>query len=148
MRNPFFKRSSLGGGRHHHALLVVLLIIFLALFMFVLRVFIRDYILLRHSGILHSRPPRSILLPQQMGSTSPLVIANVDLVENWMTFDYLNASFGLPPEILRDGLHITDPVYPRLSIRRAAKEANVSRDVYLEEVKNIIREYLAARKMP
>ena len=132
--------------KRSRTLLLTSLLILSAFFLFVCVLFIREYLLLRHSGVLRFHHPRFAPF-QQMGSTSPVVI-NVELIENWMTFDYINMSFQLPPQLLRDELHISDPAYPRLSIRRAAKESGISRDVYLAQVKRIVQNYLLSKNLP
>lgn len=64
----------------------------------------------------------------------------VDEVAGWMTFEYLDRVFALPPEALKDALGITDPRYPRLSIRRWASAAGLDQALALERVKQAIRQ--------
>lgn len=125
-----------------------LLFILVALFVFICFVFIREYLLLQHGGVIRVHQSRNNITQYPVASTSPIKISNVEMIENWMTFEYINASFQLPPDVLLDGLHITDSHYPRMSIRRAARDRGISRDLYLLEVKAVIREYLLSNKAP
>lgn len=146
MNDPILKDSYAKKDEQSRVVLLASLTILGAFFLLVCVLFVRDYMVLRHSGVLRFHHPR--LTPfQQVGSTSP-VVTNVGMIENWMTFDYINMSFELPPQLLRDGLHISDPSYPRLSIRRAAKESGVSRDVYLAQIRTIIQNYLLSKNIP
>lgn len=146
MNDPFPKDSHVKEEKRSRTLLFTSLLVLSAFFLFVCVLFIREYMLLRHSGVLRFHHPRFTPF-QPSGSTSPAV-TNVELIENWMTFDYINMSFQLPPQLLRDELHISDPAYPRLSIRRAAKESGVSRDAYLVQVKTIVQNYLLSKNLP
>jgi len=46
------------------------------------------------------------------------------VIAPWMTFDYINVIFSLPPDYLKTALLITDPTYPNLRIERYAKKTN------------------------
>lgn len=142
------KEHRVGKDRRNKRSLGILLFILVTLFVFICFVFIREYLLLQHEGVLRVHQLRNNITQYPIASTSPLQISNVEMIENWMTFDYINESFQLPPSVLQDGLHIIDPHYPRMSIRRAARERGTSRDIYLLEVKTVIREYLLSNKAP
>jgi hypothetical protein len=60
-------------------------------------------------------------------------------VSAWMTFEYLNRVFKLPPDTLKSALGITDPRYPRLSIHRWAVASGQDEALALERVKQAIR---------
>ena len=66
----------------------------------------------------------------------------VDSISNWMTFEYLDRIFGMPPAYLRDTLDIADVHYPRLSIRRYALDARISDAAAVERVKTAVRGFL------
>src|ERR1035437_6268606 len=44
---------------------------------------------------------------------------------SWMTFDYINVVFGIPPDYLKTNLNITDPGYPNIRIDRYAKHNGI-----------------------
>lgn len=137
-----------GGERRNKKSLIIFLAVLSVLFFLVLFLFVREYAILRHDGILRFHQLKNNALQYQVGSTTPVLISNVEMIENWMTFDYVNASFRLPQDVLRDALLITDPNYPHISIHRAAKERGISRDAYLLLVKAAIREYLLSHRIP
>ena len=62
-------------------------------------------------------------------------------VSDWMTFDYLDQVFKLPPTYLKDTLNIADARYPRLSIRRYAGTAKLNDSVTVLRVQAAIRNY-------
>lgn len=131
-----------GKERRHKRSLVIFLGIFAVLFVFVCALFVREYLLLRHSGLLRPHAP------YQTREASPRLISNIEKIESWMTFDYLSASFGIPTEVLRERLHIMNDHYPRMSIRRAARERGIPPEEYLAQVKKIIQEYLLSKNIP
>ena len=66
-------------------------------------------------------------------------------VQTWMTFDYINHLFSLPPEYLRTSLTVTDSRYPRLTITAYAVSQHIERSVFLVQVQNAIRAYFTAQ---
>lgn len=82
------------------------------------------------SAMRHRRPPGSPRITE---------------VSGWMTFDYLNRVFQMPPEYLSQKLGISDKTYPRLSIDQYAKKYKLSEPPVLFSVQQAIREYMAQR---
>lgn len=76
----------------------------------------------------------------------PLTIGDVNLVQSWMTFDYINKIFNLPTDYLKTALNISDTHYPRLPLLRYARNTGVDANVFTDRVKNAIHDYLANRK--
>jgi len=76
-------------------------------------------------------------LPQKSATLS-----DVNLIEKWMTFGYLNKSFNLPLKYLQTTLNISDLSYPNVTISRIAKKQNLSISTYLETVKKAVSTYL------
>lgn len=100
--------------------------------------FARDYRRLHLRGYLpgmhawHSqRPPR---VPTEQ---------DVDRLETWMTFAFINHVFALPSGYLKDTLAITDPKYPNVSIEAAAKSKGITKDVLLITIKDLLRKRIA-----
>jgi hypothetical protein len=91
--------------------------------------------------------------PRQEVRTSPLssflvrgehaTPADAGYIESWMTFDYVNVVFGLPPSYLSDALHVTDARYPHLSISRWAREEATTSPAMLGAVQSAVRGYSA-----
>ncbi len=61
-----------------------------------------------------------------------------EVLRPWMTFEYVNRVFGLPPEVLKDALHIADPKYPKLTIASFARKAGISADAAVARVAAVI----------
>lgn len=75
----------------------------------------------------------------------PATSGDISSVQAWMTFDYLNRLFILPPEYLETSLGVTDPRYPRLTISEYAEIKHETKVLALTEVQNAIRLYLAGK---
>lgn len=82
----------------------------------------------RPSELLRRHPTR----PNFIGPILP------SQIQDWMTFEYLNTVFDLPPEYLKISLHITDPAYPRLSLRAFARRAHFSTAAVVESVRRSV----------
>ena len=61
-------------------------------------------------------------------------------IQSWMTFDYLNKTFSLPPNVLKDAIHLQSVRYPNLSIDRAARIMHENPNVVLNQVKTSIEQ--------
>jgi len=112
--------------------LATLLVLLLALF-------VRQVAIMRPSLI--SLSPRSWHL--SVRSRRPLTASDAASIQSWMTFDYLNKVFALPPEFLKTTFGITDPRYPRLSLAHYAETKGVSAANFTDAVKNAIRNELS-----
>jgi hypothetical protein len=73
---------------------------------------------------------------------------DVASISDWMTFDYLNLVFKLPPTYLKDYLGVTDARYPRLSIRRYAATRQLSPSIAVQGVQAAIRNFQAIPTTP
>jgi hypothetical protein len=109
--------------------LVVTLAILAALAVF----FVRDYQRVRHSHQPFARSFRGQTLTANDASSTQV----------WMTFDYVNHLFALPPQYLSANLSLTDSRYPRLTISTYAREAKISSATALFNVQNSIRAYFS-----
>jgi hypothetical protein len=87
------------------------------------------------------------LIYNRQAGTSPLShnhpMMNVDRIRPWMTFDYLNVVFRLPPSYLKNILAITDVRYPNLRIDAYAKKSNTDISSLLQTIKTSINLYKA-----
>lgn len=64
-----------------------------------------------------------------------------------MTFDFVNTSFHLPPEYLKDTLHIEDKKYPHIPIDRSAKKAGFKKEDYLGMIQRAVDYYSQSTKI-
>lgn len=62
-------------------------------------------------------------------------------IQPWMTFDYVNVVFKLPPAYLKQSLNITDPHYPNLQISRYARRNNLDPQQLIGQIQNSILNY-------
>lgn len=65
-----------------------------------------------------------------------------DLIQGWMTVAYVNRMFRLPPDYLKTELKLINPKYPNIVLDDIAREKKVSEDVFLQEFKRSVTEYL------
>jgi recombination DNA repair RAD52 pathway protein len=73
---------------------------------------------------------------------SPFTANDVQLIQGWMTFDYVNKIFGLPSNDLETSFDITDASYPRETLARYAERHHMNTAVFIDEVQNAVREFL------
>ncbi len=73
----------------------------------------------------------------------PLTADEVGVIRPWMTFDYVNTLFALPPDFLKDSFRIDDPSYPMLTLGRYAGEAGYGQTEFLTAVEAAIANHLA-----
>lgn len=59
-------------------------------------------------------------------------------VEEWMTFSYVETVFHLPSHYIANHLKLSDPKYPRLTIRAYASRHQLSTDLLLMEVRELL----------
>ena len=88
------------------------------------------------NNIIRHQSPWSIL----HGAKS-LTSADASSTQSWMTFEYINKVFALPPQYLQDTLVITDSHYPRLTISTYAKTIKTPEANALMDVQNAIRNF-------
>jgi hypothetical protein len=69
-------------------------------------------------------------------------IVETGQIERWMTFDYINRSFKLPSDYLKNELGITSMKYPRITLGRASVAQGVPVDEFVKRVKRSIEQYL------
>ena len=62
-------------------------------------------------------------------------------IQGWMTFEYLNVVFKLPPEYLRETLGIENAKYPRITLRRYAEQSKLSLPTLIQDIQEAIAGY-------
>jgi hypothetical protein len=125
-------------GRYIRYALIILAVILIALLVF----FVAEYRSLRRAQLINMREGR---ISQLLQKHAPLPASDATTIRTWMTFDYVNKLFALPPEYLQAQLQITDPHYPRLTIASYAKNTSLNQTTLLGEVEAAVRNYPAPR---
>ncbi|HEX4103870.1 MAG TPA: hypothetical protein VHZ04_00085 [Candidatus Paceibacterota bacterium] len=116
-------------------------VIALAVILAVLVVFfVREYLNLRREQILNAREAS---IDHVLKGHGPLTASDVDIIQPWMTFDYLNRIFVLPADYLQTALPVTDTHYPHLSITSYARDTNEASAAALTNVQTAIKNYFA-----
>ncbi len=111
--------------------------VILAILLFFL---VREYQALRRESIINARES---WLTATLKDHHHLTVNDVSVIRSWMTFDYLNNLFAVPPEYLKTQLSVKDPTYPKLTIGKFAKDIGQPASSTLEEAQNAVRQYLA-----
>lgn len=111
--------------------------VLLAILLFFL---VRQYQILRRESIISARES---WLMNALKNHPHLTANDTGVIRSWMTFDYLNKLFNLPPDYLKTQLSVTDPAYPKLTIGTLAKDAGRQASSTLAEVQNDVRQYLS-----
>lgn len=69
---------------------------------------------------------------------------DIDYVDSWMTFQYINSVFGLPEDYLRTQLNITDSSYPKTTVGKYAKKQKIDRQSFVESIKRVLRQRITS----
>jgi len=133
--NPFKKTN---GERRLIDWFIAALGIILAVLLFFL---IQQYRTLRRESILSARES---WLMNALKNHPHLTAADAGAIHAWMTFDYLNKLFNLPPEYLKSQLSIPNAGYPKLTIDEFAESIHQGASSTLVNVQNAVRQYLSA----
>ncbi len=67
-------------------------------------------------------------------------------IQPWMTFEYVNRVFKLPPEYLKARLSIKDRHYPRLQINHYANTNRLDVHQAIQSVRTAVEEYQSIKK--
>lgn len=110
--------------------------IILAVLLFLL---VRQYQTLRRESFISARES---WLMSALKDHPHLTVSDANVIRTWMTFDYLNKLFSLPPEYLKTQLSVTDPTYPKLTIGKFAKDIGQPASSTLVEIQSAVRQYL------
>lgn len=104
------------------------------LLLFILTIiFLKQYSHIRNAGNFHVRQTRSNL-------------TDVNKIQKWMTFDYINRSFVLPPEYLKNELTIISDDYPKITLTKASLLKGEAPDKFIEDVKVSVQKYIDINK--
>ena len=108
--------------------------------------FVRNYHKLSKEGAIKYRP-LSETESRNFGMASTFMketasSTNIGLIRNWMTFDYINRLFNIPPSYFETKLNVTSTNYPRITIKSVAKQNNADQSDFILHIQNLVREYL------
>ena len=70
--------------------------------------------------------------------------ADIAYISPWMTFDYINKIFDLPPRYLEEILQINNSKYPLLTVQKYSKNANRNSTVVTENIRTAIKQFMAS----
>ena len=115
--------------------LIILAVILLILVVFL----VANYLSLRRQQFISMR---ELHFSELLEHHAPLAVSSAEIIRSWMTFDYVNKLFALPPNYLQAQLQITNSHYPKLTISSYAKSENLNVATFLGEVETAIRNYV------
>ena len=129
------------GIKKHHVKFkkVALILALIATAAFVFSIILMINILLNLNRHGFPKPPFQHLHQKQI---------TTDNIREWMTFQYINRFFNLPPEYLKSSLDITDRKYPNITISKWAKNSKQDSAALIEEIKTLINDYQPAPPEP
>jgi hypothetical protein len=110
--------------------------------------FVSDIREVQHTGIPHPRNPLKIIASGSHIVSGEVGVRGVEDIETWMTFAYINFTFGIPDSVLRDALKIDAPKYPQLSLRSYIKTKKLNSQIFLSSVKETVQSYLLTHPHP
>jgi hypothetical protein len=99
---------------------------------------VANYLSLRREQLINTR---HIAFSELLEHHGPLPVSDAGIIRSWMTFDYVNKLFALPPSYLQTQLQITNTHYPKLTISSYEKSANLDAATFLMEVEGAVRSY-------
>jgi hypothetical protein len=67
---------------------------------------------------------------------------DVEYIDYWMTFRYIDTVFNLPPNYLKDRFNIADSRFPDITLGNYAKDAGLDRTPFIVEVKKAVKDFL------
>lgn len=62
-------------------------------------------------------------------------------IQGWMTFEYINFVFKLPPDYLKQTLSIEGSQYPKVALKRYANKAGLDTGAFVRKVEEAVRNY-------
>jgi hypothetical protein len=75
-----------------------------------------------------------------------LGVKNVNLIDGWMTFDYVNLIFNLPQDYLKQNLGLEDVYYPKITISKYAKKNDLDINTFINKVGESVLSYFSNLK--
>lgn len=73
-----------------------------------------------------------------------LTSADAAYIQPWMTFDYIDFAYKLPPTYIQSDLGITNPQYPRISIEQYAAESGQNALAVTDQIIHLVQAYASS----
>ena len=104
----------------------------------------RNVLEAKRSGAFEHHPPQmsDILMRNKKANTTS--ITDVQYINAWMTFKYVNFVFDLPENYLKDSLTIDEKSYPNIPIGKYAKNKKLNQAEVMTEVKKLVWNFMSA----
>lgn len=106
----------------------LLILLTISVFILVSTIFFKNFNTLRREGAFHGPHDR-----KNMNSDRP--------VKKWMTSNFINTSYGLPADYLKDELKISNSKYPNITIDKAASEQSLRVEDFALKVDLAIKKF-------
>jgi hypothetical protein len=123
----------------HNAVLIGIIVVLVAVLCALGYSFWREYQHLSHMQALSDARLKFSSLIQG----HPVGTADIAYIAPWMTFDYINNIFKLPPDYLKKKLALNDTRYPRLSIAHLGRDNQIDPLTLTMSVKAAITQFVA-----
>lgn len=120
----------------------IILAVLAAALIVLLAAFLREYAELKKLEIVSPRDA-FVNIANHHG---PFTAKDVPLIQGWMTFDYVNKIFNLPPDYLKTSLGISDARYPQEVIFKYAGRAHENVSALVGQIQNLVRSFLTNRQ--
>ena len=104
---------------------------------------VRQYQHIRHLDYISAH--RQSFFKSLHGS-GPLTAADVSSIQIWMTFNYIDRAFVLPPAYLQTNLNIIDSRFPNITIAEYAKDIGLPDAAALMKVQDAASTYFAVKQ--
>jgi hypothetical protein len=137
------KKDKVDGGHSHQyakVALAVLIVVLLVLCVFLVRQ-VQQY---------HGTPRRGPISAERMHFASlvqqhSLTAGDVDLIQPWMTFDYVSVSFNVPASYIATALGIASTTfgYPNITLGHYARMISTTSTAFIASVRAAVQTYLA-----
>lgn len=120
---------------------LILTIVLMALLAVFSVFFVRNILMAKKTGVFQDhRPITNLLLSNK--KTNQTSVNDIEYIDSWMTFQYINFIFGMPNDYLKNTLAIEDVRYPNLPIGRYVKTKKLDSTTFLHQIKTATKTYL------
>lgn len=76
------------------------------------------------------------------------VLNDINKIQGWMTFDYINRSFNLPDDYLKKELLLRTVQYPKVTIAKVARAQGKDIKEYIVTIGTLITRYNDSKARP
>lgn len=126
-------------GVSHSRLLKIVIAVLVALLIILCGLLVRAYSILKKEHLINLS---ELSLSAFVTKHGPLTANEVGVIRPWMTFDYVNRTFGLPADFLKTTFGVADPAYPKLTLSYYATEEGFNQMDFLNAIRVAVAHYL------